>query len=119
VGTAALASDLLFGAITFLRILHRDKVTDEYKRILKEIRAQLKERSVSLSSYSLRFDEDGKWYRNGGLGMTTAAINSVLAACIAAIWIPACARLPSVVLAFVIAFAIHAIPLSRRNAGKV
>jgi len=48
IATAALLSALLFGVVTFIRILHRDNVTDEYKRIVKYLRKQLQRRTPGL-----------------------------------------------------------------------
>ena len=83
--TGALLGALLFGFITFLRILQRNRVTDEYKRIADYLREQLRRRSLSLSEYELPFISHKRLLR-GGLAEMIAMMNSIIIAVISALW---------------------------------
>jgi putative (di)nucleoside polyphosphate hydrolase len=85
IATAALAGTFLFGFMTFLRMLHRNRVTDEYKEIVSYLREQLQKRSVSLSDYDLPFRLHKRLLR-GGLAETVALMNSIIVAIIVTLW---------------------------------
>lgn len=78
---AALIVLLVFGILTYLRMIQRNHVTDEYKRTLKYIR----KRCVSLCESKLDLYEVpqrnktgwSKWLR-GGYAETVGAINSIM-----------------------------------------
>jgi putative (di)nucleoside polyphosphate hydrolase len=86
IATAALSGTFLFGLITFLRILQRNRVTDEYKEIVGYLRRQLKMRSLNLSEYDLPFKSQKRVLR-GGLAETVALMNSIIFAVIVALWL--------------------------------
>jgi hypothetical protein len=118
IAMAALLGNLLFGVVTFWRILHRDKVTDEYKEVIGYLRARLRERSPGLVEYHPPLGLKRHWLLSGGLGVTAAAINSVLAACVVAVWVSVradAAEWPSALAAFLASFAIHGVALSKRR----
>lgn len=71
---------LIFGILIFLRILRRDRVTDEYKKILDYIRETYKN-SSNLDEYNLPFQPPQKMLFQGGLAFLVAAINSFVFAC--------------------------------------
>ena len=85
IATAALSGTFLFGLITFLRILQRNRVTDEYKDIVGYIRELLRRRSSSLAEYDLPVQPHRRLLR-GGLAETVAMINSLIMAVITALW---------------------------------
>jgi len=77
---AVLFGLLLLGFMTYLRLLHRNRVTDQYQRTLKHIREQLLALSPSLVEYRVPAKGDGaawKWFR-GGLAETAGAMNAGL-----------------------------------------
>ena len=86
IATGALVATLLFGLITFLRILHRNRVTDEYKGILDYLREQLRSKSTDLTEYKLPF-RSHKRLLKGGLAETVALMNSIILGAILALWV--------------------------------
>jgi putative (di)nucleoside polyphosphate hydrolase len=82
---AVLLGLFLMGFVTLLRILQRDKVTREYKKIQRYLREQLKKRSVSLGGYDIPFSGQRNILLRGGLAVTTAVINSLVLAFFVAI----------------------------------
>jgi len=83
--TGALLGTFLFGVVTFLRILQRNRVTDEYKRIIEYLREQLRRRALNLFEYELPFIRHKKLLR-GGLAEMMAMMNSIIVAVITALW---------------------------------
>jgi len=86
IGLAALAGILLIGLITFLRMLKRNRVTDEYKDKIDYIREQLRIRSINLPEYKIPFRSDNRLIK-GGLAETIGMMNSIILAVIVAIWL--------------------------------
>jgi hypothetical protein len=115
IATAALLGVLLFGFLTFCRILHRDRVTEEYKGVLRYLREQLRQRSDSLDGYTLPLRSPQHPLLRGGLGLTTAVINSFVAASIAPIWLPGWKGWLIALLVFVSSIVIHSVVLSRNT----
>jgi hypothetical protein len=80
----ALVGLLLFGIVTFMRMLQRDDVTDEYKGIIDYLRDQLKSQAQGqgqeqgLSAYKLPFRKQRSPWLRGGLAFTVAAMNVVI-----------------------------------------
>lgn len=85
IATAALLGTLLFGLLFFVRILHRNRVTDEYKGILNYLRKRMTSDVQELADYELPFVKHERFLR-GGLADTLALMNSILVAVIAALW---------------------------------
>jgi len=85
IATGALSAALLFGLVTFLRMLQRNHVTDEFKDILDYIRERLKNRSTNLAGYKLPFRSRKRLLR-GGLAETVALMNSIIVGVISALW---------------------------------
>ncbi len=76
----ALAGIFILGLLTYMRMLQRNRVTDQYQRTLKYIRNQLLILNPSLTEYSVPqpLRAGGwKWFR-GGLAETVGAIDAVL-----------------------------------------
>ena len=76
----ALAGLLLLGVLTYLRLLHRNRVTDQYQRTLKHIRGKLLDLNQPSTGYDVPQPLDArrwKWFR-GGLAETVGAIEAVL-----------------------------------------
>ena len=86
IATGALLATLLFGLVTFLRMLQRNRVTDEYKGIINYLREQLKSRSVDLAEYNVPFQSHKRLIK-GGLADTVALINSIVIGIISALWV--------------------------------
>jgi len=82
----ALSGILIVGLVTFLRIIQRNDVTDEYKGILNYIHSNLKERGIALSEYELpyapRKTKIKKWLLQSGLAEMVAAMNSFVLVCL-------------------------------------
>jgi hypothetical protein len=73
---------LIFGLLTYLRILKRNRVADEYQRTLKYIRLQLLQLPsvADVPKYKVPRKEDSgiwDWFR-GGLAETVGAINAII-----------------------------------------
>lgn len=85
--SAALFGVGLFGLATFLRMLQRDRVTDEYKGIVDFLREQLRRRGTDLDEYDLPFGPRRHWLLKGGLAVTVALMNSLVLAVLSALWI--------------------------------
>ena len=84
--SAALFAALVFGFATFLRILQRDRVTDEYKAVLRFLRVQLK-RCSGLEEYYLPLSSFRRhWLLRGGLATTVALMNSLLVVVLIVLW---------------------------------
>jgi putative (di)nucleoside polyphosphate hydrolase len=84
--TVALSGTFLFGLVTFMRIVQRNRVTDEYKKIIRYVREQMRRRSSSLPEYDLPFQSSGRRLFRGGLAETVAVMNGIILAVIAALW---------------------------------
>jgi hypothetical protein len=77
----ALMGLLVFGVTTYLRMLHRNRVTDEYHRTLKHIRDKLRKINGPLDGYRVpqRSPETGAWkWLKGGLAESVAVIDAIL-----------------------------------------
>ena len=85
--SAGLVGLILFGLVTFLRMLQRDRVTDEYKGILRYLREQLRQRADGLDEYALPFASRRHWLLRGGLAVTVAVLNGFLLAVLTAVLI--------------------------------
>lgn len=119
IATAALLSVLLLGVVTFGRILQRDRVTDEYKGVLRYLREQWRRRSPGLEDYDLPFRPARHWLLRGSLALIAALMNSVLLASAVAVWYEGGWRWPAAMAGFLVSFAIQAIPVRRRDSrGK-
>jgi putative (di)nucleoside polyphosphate hydrolase len=116
IATVALFGTFLFGLITFLRMLQRNHVTDEYKKIINYVREQLRRRSASLAEYSLPFQSHKKRLFRGGLAETVAVMNSLILAAIAALWSGKGYGWIAVPVAFLVSFVPQA--LTARNRGR-
>lgn len=70
---------LLFGLVTFMRTLQRNRVTEEYKQTLDEIRRRLAE--GSLTGYRVPVEVGGGWVKSfgGGYAQTLALTNGACA----------------------------------------
>jgi hypothetical protein len=71
---------IVFGLMTYLRMLHRNRVTDQYKSTLDHIRDMLLAINPPLEGYRVPQPlSAGKWKRfRGGLAETVGALNAVL-----------------------------------------
>lgn len=79
VTNGALIALLVLGLLTYMRMLQRNRVTDQYQRTLKYIRQKLADLN-HLPEYKVPQPLDTgirKWFR-GGLAETVGAIDSVL-----------------------------------------
>jgi putative (di)nucleoside polyphosphate hydrolase len=115
---AALLALFLMGVMTFCRILQRDFVTGEYKRIQRYLREQLRRRSVSLDEYGLPFARPRQKLLRGGMALTTAIMNSLVLAFIIAVW--TVEMQASTVLAigiFVASLIVHALAINMKPAS--
>jgi putative (di)nucleoside polyphosphate hydrolase len=86
IATAAVLAMLLFGVLFFIRILHRNRVTDEYKEIIKYLRKQIASNHEDLEAYKIPFVRHKRLLR-GGLAETIALMNSILGAVVIALWL--------------------------------
>lgn len=118
IASAALSATFLFGVITFLRMLKRNRVTDEYKGILRYLREQLKKRSPNLHEYQLPFHPRQKRILGGGLAETVAVINSVILAVIAGLWLDGGWGWVEVAGTFLVTFVIQSLIAKQGKRGK-
>jgi putative (di)nucleoside polyphosphate hydrolase len=86
IATAAVLAMLLFGILFYIRILHRNRVTDEYKDIIKYLRKRTASNTEDLADYKIPFVKHKRLLR-GGLADTIALMNSILAAVVIALWL--------------------------------
>ena len=114
VASAALSSALLFGIATFLRILHRDRVTDQYKAVLRYLRVHLK-RCSGLDEYDLPLGSRRHWLLRGGLATTVALMNCLLVAVLIAMWSSTDQMWRFVPAAFLICFVAQAWGINART----
>ncbi len=104
----ALLGVLIFGIFTYLRMIKRDKVTEEYKRIIKHLRQQIwSATSEDASKYSLPFNPNPKRILKGGLVETVSVMNSLLIAIICGLWIGYGEGWVVILISFLIAFGLH------------
>jgi hypothetical protein len=97
----ALLALLLLGLVTYLRMLKRDRVTDQFKATLAHIRAMYislcgPEDARALAAYHLPAPEPGWKMPSGGFAQTIATINGLLLAALLMVdregpWWPAAA----------------------------
>jgi putative (di)nucleoside polyphosphate hydrolase len=76
----ALDGLLVLGLMTYLRMLHRNRVTDEYKKTLTYIRGKLAELNPAVGHHHVPLKFEGwrrKWLR-GGLAETVGALEALL-----------------------------------------
>ncbi len=112
---AALSGAAIFGLATFLRMLQRDRVTDEYKAILRYLREQLRRRATSLDEYDLPFGSSRHWLLRGGLAITVALMNSFVLTVLTALWIQGAWKWLAVPAVFFISFAAQALGVRARK----
>ena len=86
ISVGALSAMLLFGLVTFLRIMQRNRVTDEFKEILDYLRELIKRQSPDLADYKLPFRSSKRWLK-GGLAETVALMNSIIIGVMAALYL--------------------------------
>ena len=117
VALAALLTLFVIGLVTFLRILQRDRVTDEYKAIQRYLREQLRQRSPALTEYALPFIKTRRHkLLRGGIALTMAMINSVVLAFIAAVWAADSRHIAAFTIgSFLLSATGHAVAIGRRS----
>jgi putative (di)nucleoside polyphosphate hydrolase len=109
---------LLFGILFFVRILHRNRVTDEYKNIINYLRKQMTTGSEELADYELPFVKHERYLR-GGLADTLGLMNSILVAVLSALWLGSGLGWLVVVLSFILTFFLQVeIAKADRDKGK-
>ena len=111
---------LVLGIMTFLRMINRNKVTDEYKDILIYIRDMLRRRANTLQDYQLPFRPRKHNMLRGGLAETVAAINSLIFAGLIYFFLEQREKptLPYVLIAFIVSYVIHGILIIQRKSKK-
>lgn len=86
---------LIFGVLTLLRIIKRNRVSDEYKGFMDAIRDHFQEWDDRLENYQ-PFGKSGKSKRRrlgtGGLAETVVTLNSVIVAALCALLATPCAK---------------------------
>ena len=82
----ALSALLSFGLITYARMLQRNRVTDEFKEIIKYLRGQLKDKSTDLQDYNVPFRKKNLSFK-GGLAETVALMNSIIIGIMATLYL--------------------------------
>jgi hypothetical protein len=109
----ALAALLVVGLLSFLRMLHRNRITDDYKRTLKLIRGKFKAGCAELREYEVPVKRETwsrKWLK-GGYAETIGTMNGLLITALlylrgsdlataitlgvvftVVLWVPACLR---------------------------
>jgi hypothetical protein len=113
IASLALSGGLIFGLATFLRMLQRDRVTDEYKAKLRYLREQLKTRATGLDEYELPSRTPRHWLLRGGLAVTVALINSFLFGVFTALWSQGAWKwMPA---AFLVSFVAHGLCVRARK----
>lgn len=114
--SGALAINLLIGIVTLVRILWRNKVTEEFKNIVDYLRQEMLQRSVALENYALPFIEKKKrWKFRGGLAEVIALMNSIICTTMVGIWQPTWWLL---VLVLILTFSLQMLFITKRG-GKV
>ncbi|MDX1407110.1 MAG: NUDIX domain-containing protein, partial [Saprospiraceae bacterium] len=118
---------LVVGILTFLRMLRRNRVTDEYIDIIKYLREEMRVRSFSLSDYQITFRKP-KTLLRGGLAEMVAALNAlIVAALIYFAWTSDFSELSRmqqgnaiawVLLGSIYAFGFQSIPVMRRRSHQ-
>jgi len=116
--SAALAGVVIFGLATFLRMLQRDRVTDEYKAILRYLREQLRRRTTGLDEYDLPFRAPRHWLFRGGLAVTVALMNSFVLTVLTALWIQGTWKWLAIPAVLLISFVVQALGVRARNRGE-
>ncbi len=92
--SAALLTLAVFGFVTFLRMLQRNHVTDEFKGLLDYLRERLSALApAELQSYDLPFRSSRPRWLRGGLAPTVAALNWLILAVLG--WINGLAWFPA------------------------
>ncbi len=111
---------LVLGIMTFLRMINRNKVTDEYKDILIYIREMLRRRATTLQDYQLPFRPRKHNMLRGGLAETVAAINSLIFAGLIYFLLEQVGKLtlPYVFIAFIVSYVTHGILIIQRKSKK-
>jgi hypothetical protein len=107
---------MLVGTFTFLRMMRRNAVSDQYKHAMGLIRAHFQRRG-DLGDYQ-PFERLPRMLWTGGLAQTVALLNSLIAGAVAAVALLLVARasfaaLPAIVV-FAVAFSAHFWVLHRR-----
>lgn len=115
VTSAGLVGASILGIVTFLRMLQRDFVTDEYKARIVYLREQLRRRATSLGEYELESRPRRHWFLRGGLAVTVALMNSFLLAILPALWVQGTWKWLAVCAVFLITLALQAWGVQARN----
>ncbi len=117
--SGALAGVLVVGLVTYLRVLRRNEVTDEYVDVIKYIRKRFHEASMFDEEYKLPLDAKERSAWRGGLSTMVAAINSLILAYLVAILIwPGTWVLAAAVFGFALGMALQAILNKLSQKGK-
>ena len=80
----ALLALLAFGLVTLMRLVKRNRTTDEYKQGMAKIRDQFRESDARLANYS-PFEKKQRALFAGGLVEMVAVINSLIVAALVAL----------------------------------
>jgi ABC-type multidrug transport system fused ATPase/permease subunit len=80
----ALLALLAFGLVTLMRLIKRNRTTDEYKRAMAKIRDQFRESDARLANYQ-PFEKKQRTLFAGGLVEMVAVINSLIVAALVAL----------------------------------
>lgn len=118
IALAALSGALIFGIATFVRMLQRDRVTDEYKAVLRYLREELRKRANGLEEYELPRKSGRHYLLRGGLAVTVALMNSFILAVLTALLIEGDLKWLTVVAAFLVSFVVHALGVKTRHKGE-
>lgn len=118
--SSVLTGLLVLGIMTFLRMINRNKVTDEYKNILTYIRENLRRRAKTLQDYQLSFRPPKHNMLRGGLAETVAAINSLIfAGLIYFLLVQEVEAIPAYAFAaFIVSYLIQGIVIIQRKSSK-
>jgi hypothetical protein len=106
----ALLALLAFGVITLLRMMRRNRATDEYKRAMAQVRKFFKEEDERLRDYQ-PFPKSARTIGSGGLAEMVAVFNALIVAALGvvlaislALWMAALAGVVCFVAAIIVQF---------------
>ena len=105
IAIGVLAGLFVLGLVTLLRMLQRDRVTNEYKNCMDYIRERFRHAVPDLAEYELPFQRSWIWWARGGLAEMVAAINALVIACLVAVRCWSDSAWGMVLGAFVLVFA--------------
>lgn len=115
IATGALAIISILGLFTFFRMIRRNRVTDEYKKIIKYLRKNLKQHAKHLQEYDLPFLPPKHSFIRGSLAETVAVINSFCLSAVAIIWLNNNYRLIGAIAVFILSFIPQELFARKRN----